>query len=125
MKANTKGRRRAKPIQKDRDIEILVASAREASACCKALSHKARLSILCFLATGEKSVSELERTLGLRQPAVSQQLARLRNDNLVETRRDGKSIYYSLRRTEAREVIEALHRAFCGKHAVRDLRNGR
>ena len=51
--------------------------------------------------------------LKLRQPAVSQQLARLRADDLVETRRDGKNIYYSLARPEVRQVIEALHAAFC------------
>jgi DNA-binding transcriptional ArsR family regulator len=55
----------------------------------------------------------------LRQPAVSQQLARLRADDLVEARRDGKSIYYSLARTEVREVIEALHRAFCKPRRTR------
>jgi DNA-binding transcriptional ArsR family regulator len=53
----------------------------------------------------------------LRQPAVSQQLARLRADDLVETRRDGKNIYYSLARPEVRQVIEALHAAFCSPKA--------
>ncbi len=95
------------------DMDVLLASAREASEFLKALSHEARLVILCLLADGEKSVNELERTLGLRQPAVSQQLARLRADNLVEARREGKSIFYSLARPEVRDVIEALHRAFC------------
>ena len=78
-----------------------------------ALSHEARLVILCLLSDGEKSVTEIERILELRQPAVSQQLARLRADNLVETRRDGKSIYYSLARPEVRQIIGALHDAFC------------
>ena len=95
------------------DIDRLLASARHAAEFLKALSHEARLVILCLLADGEKSVTELEQTLNLRQPAVSQQLARLRADNLVETRRDGKNVYYSLARPEVREVISALHRAFC------------
>jgi DNA-binding transcriptional ArsR family regulator len=95
------------------DIEALLANARDASEFLKALSHEARLVILCLLAEGEKSVSELEEVLSLRQPAVSQQLARLRSDNLVDTRRDGKNIYYSLARPEVVEVIGALHRAFC------------
>ena len=69
--------------------------------------------ILCLLAEGEKSVSEIEQKLGLRQPAVSQQLARLRTDELVDARRDGKSIYYSLARSEVRDIIETLHRTFC------------
>ena len=90
-----------------------MANAREASTFLKALSHEVRLLILCLLIEGEKSVSVIEQTLRLRQPAVSQQLARLRADDLVEARRDGKNIYYSLARTEVREVVEALHRAFC------------
>lgn len=95
------------------DIDALLANAREASEFLKALSHEARLVILCTLVEGEKSVSDLEQMLSLRQPAVSQQLARLRADNLVETRRDGKNIFYSLARPEVVEVIGALHRAFC------------
>ncbi len=95
------------------DVDTMLAHAREASAFLKALSHEARLVILCLLVEGEKSVTELEQILGLRQPAVSQQLGRLRADNLVETRRDGKNVYYSLARPEVREVVEALQRAFC------------
>jgi len=91
----------------------LEAKARDASAFLKALAHEARLIILCQLADGEKSVSELTRILKLRQPTISQQLARLREDNLVETRRDGKNIYYSLGRPEVREIIATLYRSFC------------
>jgi DNA-binding transcriptional ArsR family regulator len=101
------------------DLDTMAAAAREASAFLKALSHEARLMILCLLAEGEKSVSEIEQKLGLRQPAVSQQLARLRAHNLVDARRDGKSIYYSLARNEVRDVIESLHRAFCKPQRAR------
>lgn len=90
-----------------------VANAREASEFLKALAHQGRLVILCQLAEGEKSVGEIEELLGLRQSAVSQQLARLKADRLVETRREGKHIFYRLARAEARDVIYALHRAFC------------
>lgn len=95
------------------DIDTLLENAREASEFLKALSHEARLVILCLLVEGEKSVTEIEQTLSLRQPAVSQQLARLRADKLVEARRDGKNIFYSLSRPEVRQVIESLHDAFC------------
>jgi len=81
----------------------------------KALAHESRLMILCILSQGEKSVSELERMLSLRQPTVSQQLARLRADGLVATRRDGKTIYYSLASEEARVVVGALYDVFCRK----------
>jgi DNA-binding transcriptional ArsR family regulator len=80
----------------------------------KALAHESRLMILCLLAQGEKSVGDLERLLAMRQPAVSQQLARLRTEGLVTTRREGKVIYYSLASEQARRIIGAVHDAFCG-----------
>ena len=101
----------AKP--RDLDIDLMIENAQEASEFLKALSHEARLVILCLLVEGEKSVAEIEEMLSLRQPAVSQQLARLRADDLVQTRRDGKNIYYSLARPEVRDIIAALHAAFC------------
>jgi DNA-binding transcriptional ArsR family regulator len=106
---------RSRPSAKPRavDVDTMISSAREASELLKALSHEARLVILCMLTEGEKSVSEIEQALSLRQPAVSQQLARLRADDLVETRREGKNIYYSLARPEVRAVIGALYQAFC------------
>ena len=70
--------------------------------------------ILCILCEGERSVGELEQLLALRQPTVSQQLARLRADGLVATRRDGKTIYYRLASNDVRIIIEAVHRVFGG-----------
>jgi DNA-binding transcriptional ArsR family regulator len=101
------------------DLDMLLSNARQASEFLKALSHEVRLLILCFLIDGEKSVSEIERMLKLRQPAVSQQLARLRADGLVDTRRNGKNIYYSLARTVVRDVIQVLHDAFCKPRKAR------
>jgi DNA-binding transcriptional ArsR family regulator len=95
------------------DLTELLDSAQEASEFLKALAHETRLLILCLLIDGEKSVRELERLLQTRQALVSQQLARLRADDLVEARRDGKNIYYSIARPEVMEIIGALHRAFC------------
>jgi DNA-binding transcriptional ArsR family regulator len=102
-----------KPKKPELDIDELMRNAQAASDFLKALSHESRLVILCLLTEGEKSVTEIEQLLQLRQPAVSQQLARLRADDLVETRREGKNIYYSLARPEVRQVIETLHAAFC------------
>lgn len=90
-------------------------SAREACEFLKAMSHETRLLVLCLLMEGEKSVSELEGALGIRQASVSQQLQRLRAERLVTTRRDGKAVYYSLASKEAREVIEVLYKLFCAK----------
>lgn len=95
------------------DVAGLLENARDASEFLKALSHESRLVILCLLIEGRKSVGELEQKLGLPQPLVSQQLARLRADDLVEARRAGKNIYYSIARPEVVEIIGSLHRAFC------------
>jgi len=95
------------------ELERIVDNAKEASDFLKALSHESRLLILCILAEGEKSVTELESLLALRQPTVSQQLARLRMDRLVATRRDGKTIYYSIADENVRTIIEAIYDVFC------------
>ena len=114
---NMKPRYLIDPGKPDLDIDALIGSAQQASAFLKALAHEARLLILCLLIEEEKSVTEIEEILSLRQPAISQQLARLRAEGLVETRRDGKNIFYSLARPEVREVIGALHDAFCQDRA--------
>ena len=95
------------------DLEQLMRRAREASDFLKALSHESRLLLLCALSEGECSVGELENILGERQSTVSQQLARLRLDRLVSTRRDGKTIYYSLADENVRGILDALRKAFC------------
>ena len=95
------------------ELDRMVENATHASNFLKALAHESRLMILCILAEGEKSVSELEDLLSLRQPTVSQQLARLRADGLVSTRRDGKAIYYKLASEEARVIIGAIYDVFC------------
>jgi DNA-binding transcriptional ArsR family regulator len=97
------------------DMDRMSDNAKRASEFLKALAHESRLMILCILTEGEKSVSELEDHLGLRQPTVSQQLARLRADGLVATRRDGKTVYYSVASDEARTVIGAIYDVFCRK----------
>jgi DNA-binding transcriptional ArsR family regulator len=74
----------------------------------KALSHEGRLMILCHLAAGERSVTELEELLGQRQAAVSQQLARLRLEGLVSTRREGKAIYYAVRDARVLTFLKLL-----------------
>jgi DNA-binding transcriptional ArsR family regulator len=97
------------------DLQQMSDNARRATDFLKALAHESRLMMLCILAEGEKSVGELEGILSLRQPTVSQQLARLRGDGLVATRREGKAIYYSLASEEARLMIGAVYEAFCRK----------
>lgn len=93
----------------------MASQATEAAAYLKTLAHEGRLMILCHLGTGEKSVGELEEMLNVRQAAVSQMLARLRDEGLVSTRRDGKTIYYSLSDDKTSQVIGLLYSLFCGQ----------
>lgn len=78
----------------------------------KTLGHEGRLALLCHLAGGEKSVTELEGMLDARQSAVSQQLARLRMEDLVTARRDGQTIYYSIKDPRIVELLDAYGRIF-------------
>ncbi|KFI31653.1 ArsR family transcriptional regulator [Haematobacter massiliensis] len=94
------------------DPSKLAPRAQTAAALLKAFGHEGRLMILCHLATGEKSVTELEQLLDTRQAAVSQQLARLRMEGLVEPRREGKAIYYSLVPGEMEHYVLAICKLF-------------
>lgn len=91
----------------------MLAQATAAAAFLKALSHEGRLMILCHLSSGEKSVTELEQLLDSRQAAVSQQLARLRLEGLVATRRDGKAIFYSIQDPKVLRTINLVYDMFC------------
>ncbi len=95
------------------DPERMSGNAERAAEFLKALAHQNRLMILCILSEGEKSVSELEEFLSLRQATVSQQLARLRADGLVAARREGKTIYYRLASENARAVVGVVYELFC------------
>ncbi len=88
------------------------AYARTASRFLKALSNPNRLMLLCLLNQGERTVSELEAALGLRQPAISQQLARLRAEGLVTGRRSGKSIRYRIASDAARQALQLIDALF-------------
>ncbi|MCB9990243.1 MAG: winged helix-turn-helix transcriptional regulator [Rhodospirillales bacterium] len=79
----------------------------------KALSNERRLMIMCALYKGEKSVSELEQIVGLSQSALSQHLARLRKDRLVNTRRDAQTIYYSMHDQATKAILHTLHDIYC------------
>lgn len=100
------------------EIETVTTNAETAARFLKAISHEGRLLILCHLATGEKSVTELERLLSARQAAVSQQLSRLRLEGLVVSRRVGKGIYYRLSDERPRQIIELVYDLFCRQDAA-------
>ena len=94
-------------------LKQLEKNAHKASDLLGAMANTSRLMILCRLADGERSVSDLQPLIGLSQSALSQHLAVLRRRHLVRTRREGQSIYYSLSSGEAASIIQTLHEQFC------------
>jgi DNA-binding transcriptional ArsR family regulator len=88
-------------------------SARRAAPLLKAMSNPARLVILCQLAEGERSVGELEERVGLSQSGISQHLAVLRREQVVATRRDKQTVYYTLASEEVAALMATMHRVFC------------
>lgn len=95
------------------NINTMKRKAKEASTLMSAMSNEKRLLILCQLVNGERSVTELAETLEARPSTVSQHLALLRKDGLVQTRRDAQMHYYSLAGVQARTLIEALDQLYC------------
>jgi ArsR family transcriptional regulator len=87
---------------------VVIAHAEDATNFLKALSHEGRLTILCHLLDGPRSVTELETLLSSRQAAVSQQLARLRLEGLVNARREGHQIYYSLKDPRVAQTLNLM-----------------
>lgn len=81
----------------------------------KVLANEDRLLLLCQLSQGQMSVSELEEALEIRQPTLSQQLGVLRTEGVVDTRRDGKRIFYSVADPKILQVLELLYHLYCPK----------
>lgn len=95
------------------DLGAMQAAAAQACALLKVLANQDRLLLMCQLSQGQLCVSDLEAQLGIRQPTLSQQLGVLRESGLVTTRREGKSIFYSIASQEALAVMAVLHAQFC------------
>jgi DNA-binding transcriptional ArsR family regulator len=102
----------------DMDVGKMQARAESASDLMKVLSSKNRLLILCQLADGETKVGELAERLGLRDQAMSQQLALLRKDGLVQTRREGQMIFYSLADEKTKKLLGSIYEIFCGDESA-------
>ena len=97
------------------EIGLLRDSAAKACTLLKALANEDRLLLLCQLTQGERNVGELEALTGIRQPTLSQQLGVLRDEGMVNTRRMGKYIFYSLASFEVVSVMQTLSGLYCGQ----------
>ena len=94
-------------------LAVMEARSSKVAAILKTLAHPMRLMLACSLVEAEYSVGELEEKLGIRQPNLSQQLHVLRHSGIVETRREGKQIFYRLTQEKAARLIEALFSIYC------------
>ncbi|MGX0974307.1 DNA-binding transcriptional ArsR family regulator [Roseovarius sp. MBR-51] len=97
----------------EESVDAMLTLAHTVAEFLKAISHEGRPMILCHLATGEKTVTELEELLSARQAAVSKQLSRLRLEGLVTPRREGKAIFYRLTDRRAIRMLEVVYDLFC------------
>ena len=95
------------------DLEKMEKNVETASQLLKAIASPTRLMLLCAMADGEKSVTELTDALGLRQATISQHLARLRQEGLVQTRREAQSVFYHIADQTADEIVQILYQRYC------------
>lgn len=102
------------------DLAQMQESAAQACRLLKVLSNPDRLMLLCQLAQGERCVSDLEDSLGIVQPTLSQQLTVLREEGLVSTRREGKNIYYNVVSPRALAVMGVLYQEFCHSASTKE-----
>lgn len=100
------------------------AAADRASELLKALSNRHRLLIVCQLIGGERSVGDLAATLRLRDSTVSQHLALLRKDGVVQARRDAQTVNYSIASEPAREILTTLYRVYCPETPAKTTKAG-
>ncbi|MBT4522558.1 MAG: winged helix-turn-helix transcriptional regulator [Halieaceae bacterium] len=95
------------------DLEKMQQSAKTATDMLKLLGHPDRLMVLCQLKTGEQSVGKLSNSLGIKQSPLSQHLARMRHEGVVESRREAQTIYYSLAGEKVEKIVSVLYELYC------------
>ena len=99
-------------------LQEMAYTARHVSGLLKLLSHSDRLMALCHLAQGEMAAGALAEAVGMKPPAMSQQLAILRREGIIASRRDGQTIYYRIENEDAVAIMSFLYDRFCGDEAT-------
>lgn len=95
------------------ELDKMQASAKNATDMLKLLGHPDRLMVLCQLKNGEASVGELSRMLNIKQSPLSQHLARMRHEGVVESRREAQTIYYRLSGDKVAQIVTVLYELYC------------
>ena len=100
------------------ESDPIISNAQRAAALLKAMANPSRLVILCELADGERSVGELEHAVGISQSGISQHLALLRRENVVASRRERQTVFYSLANDDVVALMGTLQKVFCERAAL-------
>lgn len=100
-------------MKTENTLAQLAESAAEATRFLSLLANQNRLLLLCHLGEGECSVGRLADAISLSQSALSQHLQKLREEDMVETRREGQTIYYRIKDSRVKAVIDVLYQQFC------------
>ena len=95
------------------DLDAMRSAASRTCNMLKKLSNPDRLMLLCQIAQGECCVSDLEEALDIHQPTLSQQLGVLRNEGLVNVRRDGKRMFYSIAEPRVLKILSLMYELYC------------
>ncbi|BBM04081.1 helix-turn-helix transcriptional regulator [Microbulbifer sp. GL-2] len=103
------------PDPNNLDFDKMRESAGQAAAMLRSLANQDRLILLCQLSQEELNVGELEERLGIRQPSLSQQLGILRREGLVDTRREGKHVYYRVADRRVLTLLQTLYQLYCAE----------
>ena len=99
-----------------KDVKMMRRNAGEAASMLRVLSHEVRLSVLCDLLAGERTAGALVASSGLSQSALSQHLAKLREEGLVTTRREAQTIFYRVADPKVERLISMLHELYCKRN---------
>ncbi len=103
----------AKTKQREDSADDMLEQRENVAQILKTIAHEARLMILCLLVKNEMTVSQINEFVELSQSALSQHLAVLRQQNLVQTRRESQTIYYRLADKDLSHIVTSLHDVFC------------
>lgn len=103
---------------KNQALDLLIPKALEAAETLKALAHETRLLAVCFIGEGEKSVQEMEQFLGTTQSNVSQHLSRLKAAGILQSRKQGKQVFYSAASPDIFRLVSTLQQIYCPAPAV-------
>lgn len=97
------------------DIVDMEKKAEDVSGFLKCFANPSRLLIMCKLAEGEKSVTQLMQATDIPQTSLSQHLSKLKKENIVDFRRDHRTLYYFIKGEQAQRFMESLYEIFCKK----------